>query len=321
MSLVSTIHSPVPEDTISGYVETPDQIKIRYARWSASKRPCKGTVLVLHGRAEYIEKLLETTDFLRQSGFDVCTFDWRGQGGSSRMLKDPQRGYVDHFDNYITDLDTIVEQVALPDCVGPLYVLGHSTGALVALLAAARYSNRFKRMVLCAPLLGLNQLPLSASKLKWITGTLTLLGLGELYLGGGKNLHEARTFLGNNLTHDLDRFNRNREFALANPHLAIAGPTVGWFYAALCAMEKIKQVSVFSKITIPTLLVSASGDQVVDPHAVEWLSARLRSGSHLSIAGAKHELLHESDIYREQLLSAFDAFIPGSDITSPPSAR
>ena len=34
------------------------------------------------------------------------------------------------------------------------------------------------------------------------------------------------------------------------------------------------------------------------------------------IDGARHEILQEADIYREQLLAAFDAFIPGTDDTA-----
>ena len=37
------------------------------------------------------------------------------------------------------------------------------------------------------------------------------------------------------------------------------------------------------------------------------------SASLLTIDGARHEILQEADIYREQLLAAFDAFVPGSD--------
>jgi len=39
----------------------------------------------------------------------------------------------------------------------------------------------------------------------------------------------------------------------------------------------------------------------------------LRLGSLLMIDGARHEILQERDIYREPLLAAFDAFIPGTD--------
>lgn len=39
----------------------------------------------------------------------------------------------------------------------------------------------------------------------------------------------------------------------------------------------------------------------------------LRLGTLLTIDGAAHEILQERDLYREQFLAAFDAFIPGTD--------
>jgi len=101
--LVDREYNPIPEDAVAGFVTTPDAMKIRYARWKSKAYPVKGTVLLLHGRSEFIEKLFETVTALRNSGFDVLTFDWRGQGGSSRMLEDRARGYVDSFDQYTMD--------------------------------------------------------------------------------------------------------------------------------------------------------------------------------------------------------------------------
>ncbi|MGH6776672.1 MAG: alpha/beta hydrolase, partial [Bradyrhizobium sp.] len=40
----------------------------------------------------------------------------------------------------------------------------------------------------------------------------------------------------------------------------------------------------------------------------------LRAGSHLVIAGAKHEILQEQDRYRTQFWAAFDAFVPGTPL-------
>ena len=63
---------------------------------------------------------------------------------------------------------------------------------------------------------------------------------------------------------------------------------------------------------MPTLIVAAGADRVVSTKAVEAYARKLRVGSLLMIDGAEHELLQEKDIYREQLLAAFDAFIPGT---------
>ncbi|RUW25580.1 alpha/beta hydrolase, partial [Mesorhizobium sp. M1A.F.Ca.IN.020.06.1.1] len=63
---------------------------------------------------------------------------------------------------------------------------------------------------------------------------------------------------------------------------------------------------------VPTLIVGAGADQVVSTKAVESYARRLRVGSLLMIDGAHHEILQERDVFREQLLAAFDAFVPGT---------
>ncbi len=312
--LARTPNDMMPDNPIAGFIKTSDGANIRYARWQAVLRPCKGTVLLLHGRAENIEKMFETVADLQNKGFDVLTFDWRGQGGSSRMLRDKRRGFIDSFDQYIDDLDSIMDKVALPDCPGPYYILAHSTGALTALLAAPGFGNRIRRMVLCAPLLQLGDYGFSQTTLKYYTGLLSTIGLGSTYIAGGPYPQESRPFLGNKLTTDPDRFNQSREFAKAHPELTIGGPTASWLYAAIKAMERLQDPEYYGRITIPTLLIIAGADQVVHPKAIEQLGLRLRSGSALTIDGARHEMLHERDNYREQVLAAFATFVPGTEI-------
>jgi len=318
MTLAQTPDNPMPVNPVVGFVETPDGATLRFARWKATKRPVKGpvkgTVILLHGRAEFVEKNFETVADLQEKSFDVLTFDWRGQGGSSRMLADKRRGYIDSFDQYITDLNTIMEEIILPDCPAPYYILGHSTGSLVALLAAPGFGNRIRRMVLCAPLLRLGKQSLSQNSLKYLTGFLTTVGLGEVYVAGGANPQQARPFVGNKLTSDLARFDRVRNFAKAHPDLTIGGPTATWLFATIKAMERLENPEYYGQITIPTLLISAGNDQVVNLQAIEELGARLRSGSALTIDGARHELMQERDIFREQVLSAFETFIPGTEL-------
>lgn len=321
MNLANPKYNPMPPNPVSGFITTKDKVNLRFAHWKTINPPCKGTVIILHGRAEYIEKLYETTANLRENGFDVLTFDWRGQGGSDRMIKDHRKGFVEHFDQYVTDLDTIITEVALPDCRGPFYILAHSTGSLVALLAAPLFANRIRRMVLTAPMLKLGSLPLPQASIKWVTGAMHVLGLGETYMAGGATPDENRAFRGNRLTGDLKRFQRNSQFASDFRDTTIGGPTASWIFAATRAMDLANNSDFYSQITIPTLLVCAGNDKVVDNEAAEHLGRRLRSGSCLVIAGAKHEMLQERDKIREQLLAAFYAFIPGSEAKTKKTTR
>ncbi len=312
MKLANQKYNPMPPNPIIGEAKTKDGISLRYAHWRTTNPPTQGTVLLLHGRAEYIEKLYETVTDLREKGFDVLTFDWRGQGGSQRLLDDERRGFIEQFDQYVIDLDTILTDVALPDCRAPFYILAHSTGSLVSLLSAPLFANRIRRMVLASPLLRFGTLPVAQNSLKWITGAMHVLGLGSRYMSGGATPDENRPFSGNRLTNDLERFQRNAQFAGDERHLTIGGPTASWVFAATRAMDKVNDPDFHAQVTIPTLLVCAGNDKVVNNEAAEHLGRRLRSGKCLIIPGAEHELLQERDRYREQLLAAFYAFVPGS---------
>jgi lysophospholipase len=311
MTLFSSEKNPLPPDTLSGYVYTPDSLRIRYALWKTTQLPYRGSVLILHGRGEFIEKYYETATELAEAGYDVCTFDWRGQGGSSRVLHDPKRGYVDNFDQYLLDLDTVLADVVLADCRPPHAILAHSTGALAALLAAPNLANRIQRMVFCAPLLRFSSMPLSHGLIKYLSGTLTMIGLGEIYLLGGSDMNARRQFADNPLTSDTRRFDRNFEFVRMHPDISIGGPTAAWIFAACQAMDRVADPDHLGEIHIPTLLIAAGNDKVVSNQAIEELGYILRSGKTITIDGARHEILQERDIFRGQFMAAFTAFIPG----------
>ena len=132
MTLVSIPSNPVPEDVVSGTIKTPDGAELRFARW-APPAGRKGTVCVFTGRSEQIEKYFETVRDLRDRGFAVAMIDWRGQGHSSRRLRDPRKGYVRDFSDFEVDVETFVQQVVLPDCPPPYFALAHSMGGAVML--------------------------------------------------------------------------------------------------------------------------------------------------------------------------------------------
>lgn len=305
--------NPIPSGATVGCVVTNDGVELRYARWEAALRPSKGTVLLLHGRTEFIEKHFEAVNDLRSRGFGVLSFDWRGQGGSTRLLRDPKKGHVENFNQYLMDLETILTEIALPDCKPPFYIVAHSTGALVSLMAAPLLRNRVRRMVLVSPLLALADIPVPQGTLQKILGILTFLGAGKAYLKYGK-APEQRPFISNRLTSDTQRFQRKLAILQAAPELAIGAPTIAWMFAACRAMAQVNAPGFSNAISIPTLLVAAGSDKVVSPAAIEKFGKSMRSGAFLTISGAKHELLDERDVFRQQLFAAFDAFVPGSEI-------
>ena len=79
------------------------------------------------------------------------------------------------------------------------------------------------------------------------------------------------------------------------------------------ASETVQDPDFIARLQIPMLFVAAGADAVVSTPAIEHYVRQIKSASLLTIDGARHEIWQEADIYREQLLAAFDAFMPGSD--------
>lgn len=312
MDLIAHPDNPLPEGAVSGFVRTRDGRNIRYARFPATGSPLKGTVTILQGRAEFIEKYFETARDLQRRGFCVVAFDWRGQGGSDRLLKRRQVGYVDSFEDYILDLEAVIENVSLPDGTAPHFALAHSTGCAVALLAAERLRTRFERMVLSAPLIGFAATGRFSALIRPFAALLCFFGLGELRIPGTSARRLREPFDGNVLTSDPVRYARNEDVLDVAPKLATGSPTFGWINAACEAMATFARPSFGASVSLPFLIVAAGADTVVSTRASEDLAARTRAAGYVEIPGAKHELLMESSRFREQFWAAFDAFVPGS---------
>jgi lysophospholipase len=311
MKLVSIPANPVPENVVAGSIKTPDGVTLRFARW-APPPGRKGTVCVLHGRAEFIEKYYETVRDLRARGFAVATFDWRGQGLSDRRLSDRQKGYVRDFSQYAADLDAFMEQVVLPDCPPPIFCLAHSMGASVAIRACHAGSRWFDRMVLTVPMIALAE-----GRYYRLAGPLArfmrLLGRGGAYVpSGSSEPRGSEGFLGNPLTSDPVRYARNAAVLEEEPALGVGSPTIAWTDAALKQMRQLRAPGYAGRIRQPMLLVAAGRDELVSTPAIEAFGTHLLAGRHLILAGSKHEILQEQDQYRAQFWAAFDAFVPGT---------
>jgi lysophospholipase len=308
--LVDIPSNPVPRDTVCDTVKTDDGVTLRYALFPPNRSPVRGTVIILHGRNEFIEKYFETVNDLRRRGFAALTFDSRGQGGSERLLSNRRKGHVRDFADYVNDFETIIQEAALPDCPPPYYVLGHSTGAAVALLSAERLRTQIDRMVLTAPLIALPYG--SPAVLARFTGFLMHFGLGEAFAPGtGATLYQTRPFEGNPVTSDPVRYTRTMAIVEADSSVGVGGPTIGWINAAMRASCRMAEPDFAGMVPIPVLMVLAGADRVVSNHAAEDLSRRLKMTAHLRIPGARHEILMERNEFRDQFWVAFDAFIQG----------
>lgn len=313
MTLISIPANPVPDNTVAGMLKTKDGIRLRFARF-APPPGRKGTICLFQGRAEFIEKYFETVRDLRARGFAVATMDWRGQGGSQRMLGDPFKGHVRDFTEYEADVEAFMREIVLPDCPPPHYAIAHSMGASVLLRMSYKGQRWFDRMVMSAPMIGLSTKTYPRFARPVVKG-MRMFGMSSSYIpGGDATVMAAQSYIGNPVTTDPVRHARTVAILEAQPSLGLGAPTVGWAAAAFDAMAQFKEQRFTSNLRQPMVLVAAGRDQIVSTLATEEFGLRLRTGAHLIVNGAKHELLMEQDRYRSQFLAAFDAFVPGTPL-------
>lgn len=306
--LLPTEGNPVPPGARIQVVGTSDGVSIRTAVWPASTAARKGSVLLIQGRNESIEKYFETVEDLRRRGFAVCTFDWRGQGGSDRVHRD-NLCHVEDFGDYDRDLAAVVRKVFLADCPPPHFALAHSMGALACLRAASSGRVRFERMVLLTPMLGLSRVASpSMPAVRAVARVGLFLGMDDRPISRKpwekwKELHPE----------DEPRQAKASRVFREAPQLRTGTPSVRWLHAAATAMRAASRPEFAAGIRIPSLLVIASRDNVVANDAIERFAAGLRSGAPLILPGARHEVLMEEDPIRDAFWAAFDAFIPGGN--------
>jgi lysophospholipase len=312
MQLVSLPRNPVPSGGVTGMFPGYDGRELRFAHWPATRGLRQGTVCLMPGRTEFIEKYFETVADLRRRGFAVAMFDWRGQGGSYRPIGDPRKGHIRDFSEYDRDLACFMREIVLPDCPPPFTALGHSMGGHIALRCLTTQGSWFDRAVLVAPMVQLHPRTLGAPE--WLVRIyarmLRLFGFGGLYIHGGGPEHGLNVpFEGNLLTSDRERFSRNQILEQNAPHYLLAAPTVGWLDAALRSMELINSDAFVERITVPTLIFAAGNDEIVLPRAVEDYATRLKSGTGIRLSQSRHEILQENDEIRARFWAAFDAYV------------
>lgn len=292
-----------------------DGAQLRFASWHPTVKPVHGTVVLIQGRAEFIERYSETIAELRRRGLHVLTFDWRGQGGSQRFVRRGRKGHVGWLRHYEADLALAMAEMQAKFPL-PYFILAHSMGAALCLDAARRDALPVSRMVALAPMLGLSMVgrPQAASRL---ASFLFWLGFGRAFVPGGSDTAIAtKPFLGNRLTSDEARYARNSTLSAAARDLCIGDPTIAWVRTAFRLMTRLNASTAASEVKVPTLIIAAGQDPVVSTPAIERFAARLKTGAALVFPTARHEILMESDAIRAQFWAAFDAFIPGEDASA-----
>jgi lysophospholipase len=263
--------------------------------------PC-GSMLFLGGRGDFIEKYLEALAHWHGGGWSLTGFDWRGQGGSGRLLADPLICHQRDFDLLLDDLAAFVRawSAAAPP---PRIIVAHSMGAHLLLRLLARGGNDVDAAVLASPMIDI--------KVKGAPGWL----LGAAAWGAcALGLAERRVWdrdvgdIGGRMTSCPDRRADKAWWKAQRPDIASGAPSWGWIRAARRSIARLAQADL-GALRTPVLMLAIRRDPIVDVAAIRRAAATLSAAELVLFDGAGHELLREADLLRVRVLTRIDAFL------------
>lgn len=298
------------------FIVTPDGTRLRTAVFGrAEDTPERGVCVVLHGQTEFIEKYAEVIDELRGRGFAVATFDWRGQGASTRALADPLKCHVGNFREYDEDLATFFEQIIKPMGAAPPLLLAHSMGAHIALRTMHDRQRAFSVAMLSAPMLAVSTRGQPAWIAALATAAMNAAGQSTRWVMGMAARDPLKLRFEDNLvTSDRRRWNDVQALIAKKPELRLAGPTWGWLKAANESMARVLSPGYAEAITTPVLVCGAGKDRIVLTPVEETFAERLPRGSFVAFEDSEHEIMMENDSIRARFWQAFDAFAAENQI-------
>jgi lysophospholipase len=292
----------------SGYYSSFDGTQLYWCKFT-DPRNIKA-IVIINGRIESVFKYQELFYDLFQLGYDIYSYDHRGQGLSKTAAIQSDIGHVEQFNHYVIDLQNMVEHFKL-DHYEKRFIVAHSMGGAITLRYLQQQPQHpFSACVTSAPMLGLPVpwylRPFAIRYTRWLSQKNSMPNYAP-----GYEPYFEKPFINNRLSQSEMRYQWFRKLYNDNPELQVGGPSATWVWQSLLALKKLMADA--DKLTIPLLILQAENDQIVENKAQQQLIKKMSTFNHdaqlITIKHAYHELLFEKDEYRNAALEELLGFI------------
>lgn len=226
-------------------------------------RHLRAVVLIVHGLGEHAWRYERLASELNEMGYLVRAYDQRGHGESVGA-----KGCLPSRSALLKDLAEVIDDTHSILCKRhrlPLVLLGHSMGGLVAALWVARHIRRHKETPCSVDALVLSSPAFAIPTNAWQRFLLATLPnwLPNLVVGNGLNPEH--------LSHDPNVVAAYKADPLVHNRIS---PRLGQFLA-----EGGKRALAYaSQWNVPTLLLYAGSDKLVDPDGSRRFAALAPKG-------------------------------------------
>lgn len=269
----------------------------------------KRAVVIVHGYTESAEKFREMAWYFLSSGFSVFSYDQRGHGRSVRGVADTSVTHVDHFSDYLSDLQQFMDQIVRPRMGdAPVCLYAHSMGGAIGAFALIEHPDWFARAVLNAPMIAPITKPLSRKAAIAMGAMFVKLGKGRERAFVGKPFDAAREKFDASHMTSKARFDYYQHKRNTRRELQNCSPTYSWVREAAAVTEPLMAGA--PSIKTPVLLCQAAMDSIVGlPEQDQFIA--LVPGGQKVVFGAKHELYSSEQSIMEEYVKTVIDFLLG----------
>lgn len=277
----------------SGYIDGINNVKLYFEKYIIDNS--KGNIVISHGFGEFCEKYTELIYYFLNESYSVFIMEHRGNARSSRLGKDKYQISVEHFDNYIEDLKTFIDEIVLPEAGDKkLFMFAHSMGGGIGTAFLEKYPEYFKAAVLSSPMHKINTGKYPQVVADAVSTFLVFVGMGKEYLPGqkpytGNGKFPCRT------THSKNRWDYENKMKKENEAFQTGGSSAKWYYEAMKADEKMLLKENAGKVKVPVILFQAELDTHVMPEGHLKFAENAIDCEILIVKGSKHESFYEED--------------------------
>jgi lysophospholipase len=308
MTSSTSVRRTYPAGSRLEAVPARDGWPLRSFDWPTNREP-RGSILFQGGRGDIIEKYLELFGHWHFSGWNVASFDWRGQGGSGRLAADPHVGHCPDFGLWIDDFADFVADWAART-PGPHIIIGHSMGGHLVLRALVEQRIAPDSIVLVAPMLGFETRPLPLRLAAWIVRQLARHWPERSAWKANERPALPWTSRQRLLTSDQDRYSDELWWEREKPELELGPPSLKWVEQAYGSVLDLEACRGIERISIPVLVLGTRGDRLVSPAAIPHFAARIPNATlKMFDASVAHEILRERDGPRDEAIALIDAHL------------
>jgi Lysophospholipase len=132
-------------DIRESYITASDGLRLYIRSWGCAQE-ARAVVVLLHGVGEHCQRYDHVAERFCERGFRVLGYDRRGHGRS-----DGRQGVIGSVDQLVADFSQVIALARTENPGLPVFLYGHSMGALGVLYYSLREKPRVKGIIATSP--------------------------------------------------------------------------------------------------------------------------------------------------------------------------